>query len=370
MTNLEEYLNNLPIHFFFLVVDKFLDITLPNLTNFESISPWSLKIELTQKNSGRLLSHPNTLDYIKTHTPKGKTPAIIPFKPSPKVDLICHQQGWINISNTSQINRYLEDKIIFSKLMDDHQLPQIPHQIAPLNQESFVQAQDELGQKLVIQTHFGWAGNSSYIANSWDDVKLLIPTNTPVKFTPFWNGTSLINNCCLTPQGLIQSPIGRQYTGIPELTNNRLATVGRQWPAHISSEISQQIFAITSELSKLLIEKKYRGFFGLDFFVHQNKAYLLECNPRLTASFAFYTKIENRNNLDPLFYFHLLSFLANKYPININQQQRHLNTSLVGTELTKKNSIGATVKKLQKFEDLYSTTATYNISPSELQYFL
>lgn len=352
MTKIENYLNTLPYHFYFLVVDDFLDINLPNLTNFVSISPKTLGIQLEQKNSGRLLSHPECINFIKTHTPKGLTPAIIPFKPSPKIDLVCQQNGWVNISNPSKLNRFFEDKILFSKLLDEHSLPQIPHTVTTFTKDNFAIAQEQYGSLLVVQTHFGWAGNSSYLTDDYDKLSTTITIDTPIKISLFLTGTSLINNCCLTPQGLVQSPPGLQYTGIPALSKNPLATTGRQWPSHSRSLINDQIKKITISFSEILKSKGYLGFFGLDFFVSEDKVFLLECNPRLTASFAFYTAIEKNSNYEPLFFYHLLSFLPHDYRINqIEQNRRFTDTTVVGSEITLKGEEGNTINKYNAFID-------------------
>ena len=62
MNYLENLLKNSGFNFYFLVVDKFLDISLPQLSNFYSLFQDNLKI----KNSGFLLSQKNTQDQIKS----------------------------------------------------------------------------------------------------------------------------------------------------------------------------------------------------------------------------------------------------------------------------------------------------------------
>src|SRR5690606_398586 len=81
-----------------------------------------------------------------------------------------------------------------------------------------------------------------------------------------------------------------QYTGIPELTSVRAATVGNDWqiPAELlSPEQVKQISALTIKVGHYLQENHgYRGLFGLDMVVefHSGKIYLVEINPRQTAS--------------------------------------------------------------------------------------
>ena len=122
--SLLELLNQSNYDFYFLCVDKFLDIELPQLTNFYSISPEKLNITLEEKNSGRLLSHPATQQFITENSSKtGRLPAIIPFKPSAKIDLICQKNSWKLISNPATLNRFFEDKIKFTEICQKTYLP-------------------------------------------------------------------------------------------------------------------------------------------------------------------------------------------------------------------------------------------------------
>jgi biotin carboxylase len=113
--------------------------------------------------------------------------------------------------------------------------------------------------------------------------------------------------------------------------------------------VAQQVQKITLDFSKLISQINYLGFFGLDFLVDQNnQVYLLECNPRLTASFAFYTKLELSQNLFPLFLLHLAQFVDLPNIPTTNQIQTELNSTLIsGSEITRKVN-SKTIGKLQK----------------------
>ena len=357
MNYLENLLQNSGHSFYFLVVDKFLDINLPQLKNFQSI----FQENLTVKNSGFLLSQKNIQDKIKS-SPK---PVIIPFKPSAKIEKICQKNSWLNASNPAKVNRHLEDKIKFYQECSKNNLPVVPGFIGNFTKENFIEAQKKYGQKIVIQTHFGWAGNSTHLFDNFESANNSIPEETLAKFSPFLPGYSLLNNCTLLHHGLIQSPPALQYTGLPEYTKNPFATVGRQWPSLAPSDIQEKIKQISTDFSeKILTPLNYRGFFGLDFLVSENQVYLLECNPRLTASFAFYTQIELKNNLTPLFYFHLAEFINLDYQIDLLQEQsRFYNQNIIGSEITQRNSRGATIKKLNRFEIFSSTINPIQINP-------
>ena len=108
----------------------------------------------------------------------------------------------------------------------------------------------------------------------------------------------------------------------------------------------------------------YKGFFGLDFMVEKNDIYLLECNPRLTASFAFYNEIEINQNITPLFLIHLAQFLDIDITLDINkEQQRFYNQNIVGSEITAKNKQGKTIKKYHNFSIFTQKINPISISP-------
>jgi predicted ATP-grasp superfamily ATP-dependent carboligase len=362
--NVFDIFNQSPYIFYFLVVDEFLDISLPQLKNFHLIYAYKNKniknlknpylcleeqgTTLSAKNSGKLLSHPQVIDYIQK-TSDSLIPIIIPFKPSSKIEHLCHQFNWINAAVSAKINRFLEDKNQFYEFCQKNKLPTIPSNIDLFTKDNFLKYQKKYGQKLVLQSHFGWAGNSTFCSDNWQDLKNSFSTNTLVKFSPYISGYSLTNNCCLTKNGLVQSPPALQFTGIKPLTNNPFATVGRQWPSMAPKNITKKIGKITNNFSKSIKKINYQGFFGLDFLIDQNEnVYLLECNPRLTASFAFYTEIEIQKNLFPLLLLHLSQFIKISSIPKTNQIQKQLNSAnITGAELTQKTN-SKTIAKYQQ----------------------
>ena len=384
--DLENQINNSDFTYFFLVVDPFLDIKIyPNLKKFHLIYAYknpklsNLKqnkvpyfcleeqdITLPLKNSGLLLSQPQVINYINTNS-IGQS-AIIPFKPSAKIDFLCHKYNWKNISNPARLNRLFEDKLKFVQFCQQNNLPVIPSAVDKLTLQNFEKYQKQFGKSLVIQTHFGWAGQSTLQANQWSDISQILEPNTKVKFSPYIKKSySLLNNCCLTKQGLLQSPPALQYTGLPQFTQNPFSTVGRQWPSLASKNIHSQIKEITKNFSKILQSHNYLGFFGLDFLVDSSdKVYLLECNPRLTASFDFYTQLELKQKLTPLFYYHLATFSKIKFQLTQTEIDKRFSVNIIGSELTPKNESGQTLKKINVLKPLIDSLKHPIINPSDL----
>lgn len=343
--NLEKLINQSPYNLFLLVVNPFFDIKLPKLKNFYSIQ------KPKTKNSGRLLKDPETQNFINSICQKNnKKAAIIPFKPSPKISHLCQKNNWLLVANPPKLNRFFEDKVRFSLICQKHHLPIVPTAIDKFNSKNFKKYQTHFASPLVIQTRRGWTGQSTFKASRFSQIKQIISPQQVVKFSPLLPGYTLLNNCCLTKKGLIQSPPALQFTGLKPFTQNPFTTVGRQWPCLAPAPIQNQVKKLTQSFADLLAQKNYLGFFGLDFLVSQSQVYLLECNPRLTASFSFYTKLEQKHHLDPLFLFHLAEFLDLRPSFNLQKQQNRFNLPLVGHQLTYKDSSGNTTKVRQDFK--------------------
>lgn len=355
--NITDLINQSSFDIYFLVVDKFLDINVPKLKNFESLYSPDKKI----KNSGRLLSQTAIVNHILQKSKRTKRQvAIVPFKPSAKLEFLCKKHNWLLAANKTHLNRLLEDKLKFSPLCEKENIPVIPFKIDLLSEENFLKYQQLFGKTLVIQTHFGWAGNSTFFADNFSQIDQNL-TNTSVKFSPYFKGYSLLNNCCLIKHCLLQSPPALQYTGLKPLTQNPFTTVGRQWPSMASLSILKQIKLITEKFTEILKRLDYKGWFGLDFIVHKDKVFLSECNPRLTASFAFYTKIEERDHLTPLFYYHLAEFLNLNYQIDPANEASRFESSLSGSELVLRDENNRQIKKINRFFPFSNKTDPINI---------
>lgn len=306
--SLVSLLNDSAYHYFFLIVDPFLSFEPP--LGFKNItllfarncpgyqngkrrgdSVFCLESSLIN-NSGGLLAAASVQQYITDVCSKlEKNAAIIPFKPSAKVEKICRDRQWCYVASPAHINRLLEDKIKFYNLARGYHLPVVPSLITTFTQTNIDSAINNFKTNLVVQSHFGWAGKSTFKASSWVEIKDKLPLDTPVKISPFLPGYAVTNNCCLTSQGFLYSLPALQLTGIPTLTTNPFTTVGRQWPALTTPLQNSQIADISYQCSRLLAEYKFKGFFGLDFLITGSQIMLLECNARLTASFDFLSLI-------------------------------------------------------------------------------
>jgi hypothetical protein len=299
-------------------------------------------------NTGHLLAHPLVQDYIKRRS-KGQQPAIIYFKPSPKIDKIIRENGWLGIGNSSLLNRKFEDKINFYQLLKKNNLPTIEGEIVHSTKSNLKAVSNKLGFPLVISRNRGWAGKGSVFIK--DEKELLeniekTDNGQRVLVSRFVRGLTLINNACVLTSGEVMvSPPAIQISGISSLSGNPLSTCGRQWPAcSVSKDRLEKMSEITTKVGKLMFRSGYRGYFGLDFILEEGngRLSLLECNPRLTASFNFYNWLELKTNTFPLLAQHILSFVApeDKLPF-LKTSLSGLADEIVGGELVQRNNFSS-----------------------------
>jgi len=312
------------------------------------VKVFCLERVLKQKNrifrsTGKIIDHPLVLEYIKKES-SGETPQILFFKPSSKIDLICKKFGFNRLGNPSPLNRIFEDKISFYDLCRQEGLPVPEGELTKLAQaENFEETAKKYGLPFVVQFGRGWAGSTTFFVNNESELaelKAKYP-DIPVKITEFIKGITLLNNACIFAGKVLTSPPAMQIPSFPNWTSLAAATCGRQWPAEIGPAKTKEIDALTEKVGRLMAEKGYRGFFGLDFLLEDKtgRIFLSENNARLTASAPFFTKLEiealNNRKAErlPLTAFHLLSFLDLKEAESLS----YLKTEVCGSEIVFRN---------------------------------
>jgi len=289
------------------------------------------------KNSAALLGHPLTLKFIEK-TKGHRTPAILYFKPQTRIDRLIKEKKWKALNNPARLQRKIENKLRFLEICQKLNIPHPPGKIKILNLKNTEKLFKLYFSSLIVQSAHGWAGNNTFLLTNNKNLKKHPLFNQKVKISQYIPGLTLINNAVVTQHGTIQSPPALQFTGLPGLTPTTLGTCGRQWPAPIKKKTRRKIIKITEKIGDYLSQIDYKGFFGLDFQLSKNEeVYLIEINPRLTASFSFYTHLELQKKLTPLLFFHILSHLDLPCKIKIKEEQKRAdNLKIIGSELTQK----------------------------------
>lgn len=249
-------------------------------------------------------------------------------------------RGWQLLANPPEIRLPWEHKAVFRKRLLAMGLPAL--QFAALDLESLTPEKcsslmEQWGSPLVIQIPgFPQGGGRSsfmvreapeilHLRRAWGQGVHRDHRFQEVMVSPWVQGPSLSMEGCVTPWGVLVSPLQLQLVDIPHVLpqGGFGRFCGHQWGARMPQEpwVEELARSITLEVGHAMAREGYRGIFGLDFALDQeNQAlWVLECNPRYTGAFPTLTLLQWANGLVPLEVFHVLSFLAHG-PVKIPRE--------------------------------------------------
>ncbi len=288
------------------------------------------------RNAALILDQPAVLSFIKEKS-AGKRPNILFFKPQKKIEVLARRYGFNLLGNPVEINRLFEDKVAFFELCQRKGIRVLDGEINLLTDCQYEKLVDRFGEPIAIQFGRGWAGNTTFFVGSGQELEDLKSRfgSLKVKTSRFIEGITVLNNAVIFEDRTFLSRPALQVRADGQLTATQGGTGGRQWPAPLLPAQEEMITEITQEVGKLMIQKGYRGFFGLDFLVDQQdgSVYLSENNARLTASVPFYTKMELREKAFPLLGYHLLAFME-----TAGRPEEYLAPLVKGSEIVIRNT--------------------------------
>jgi len=127
------------------------------------------------KNSGKLLKNKKVLDFIKKES-KTRMANIISFKPSPKIQKICKDNGFKYLGNNWELNRELENKIKFVDITNKLKISNAKSKKIKIeDQKRFKDKFDFKNKnKYVIQFSRGYSGNSTFLVKNKNDLEGII----------------------------------------------------------------------------------------------------------------------------------------------------------------------------------------------------
>lgn len=302
------------------------------------------------RSSAILLDQDVVKKYIKDNTPPGVQAAVVVFKPSLAAEKIASENNWKFLNNPTALSKGIEDKFNFLFIAKSLHIRIPDAETIDFGRLSYWELK-KYYDYFVIQLKSGYAGNSTFFIRSNDDYHNLMDTifrdpfskkTFPVKVSKFIHGVPATINACVTSGDIYIGKPCYQITGEELCTNNRSTTCGNDWGAlSLSAKASREITEITQKIGQYLKEKEYKGIFGLDFIVadKNDDVYLIEINPRFVASIPFYTKLEIKNSVFPMFALHFLDFLGIEYEISPSAKELFGKnvSAILGSQLVLRN---------------------------------
>jgi hypothetical protein len=263
------------------------------------------------------------------------------------------KENFTVLNNTASLTRALENKVSqFQWLEQTAIAAHLPQSKVARIGELEALVKESINGGVVVQLPFGHTGSSTFMITSVDSLKSYPDLNEQIKQYPnracrvveMIHGQAFTVNGCIYGNKVLVAGLSYQYTGISGLTNNPATTVGNDWmlPQQLLSQVQiEQIRLLAEGVGMALIDKGFRGFFGIDLVVDQNtgKPYLIEINPRQIASVPMHTKLQLESGQLPLAVFNLAEFLGiTDIVVDSDQYNRVGVESLAGAQIFLRSS--------------------------------
>jgi hypothetical protein len=125
---------------------------------------------------------------------------------------------------------------------------------------------------------------------------------------------------CVTSDDIFVGPAQAQLVGNPYLTSSHQGDIqfcgGRIADGLLSSELYKKATSAVRLVGKELQKEGYRGIFGMDFLVSEDKLYVLEVNPRMTGLTPLLAFLQEEM---PFLLLHILELARSPYEVTQRQ---------------------------------------------------
>ncbi|MBN1352669.1 ATP-grasp domain-containing protein [candidate division KSB1 bacterium] len=211
------------------------------------------------------------------------------------------------------LKNYFDNKLILYKKLPELKLRVVPGEITRISQVNFNQLSKRYDLPFVIQLPIGSSGNNTFFIYNEEEFRRIVPRlqKTEFKVARYLPSYSLNVNAVLFRGKVHISAPSVQVIGVSQCANRPSIFCGNDFgaTARVPIKIIEESYRVTTILSRWLNSEGYRGIFGVDLLVSDDKLYAIEINPRMQNSTDVLTISQIRKNQIPLIGLHLLEFL-------------------------------------------------------------
>lgn len=223
---------------------------------------------------------------------------VLTFKPSRRVQDGVQALGGHVLLAEAALARGLENKNLLPTLAREAGV-EIPTQASYARAEAldFVALRERFGAPFVAQSPRGFMGRRTFAVYSeeqWSTLRQELGPR-PVKIAALVRGRPATVNAVVDHAGacVVTAPIV-QVTGVPWLTPFPLGSCGNDFCWRGGPDPGEGPAIVAERIGAAIAARGYRGHFGIDLVVEDGRSWLIEVNPRLTASFALYSAFQPR----------------------------------------------------------------------------
>ena len=223
------------------------------------------------------------------------------------------------LANPVEIKTRFDDKVSFRRQAVEAGLSVPPGDVATLGDlgdKEFA----EFGPAMIISERIGSSGNQTHLIESTEALERMRREliekwgpDAPVIVTAFLDGPALgaAGVICSGKPWMSQPSV--MFTGIPGCSMHRFDYAGSDYAAYrlVSEDSRRKIQEATLKIGDWIAEAGYRGIYGVDFIVCNDKPYAIELNPRVLGTTQLMTELEEIETAAPTTtYWHLAEFLG------------------------------------------------------------
>jgi hypothetical protein len=233
------------------------------------------------QSTSELLGNAKSLKWLRS---LGKDLRFLVFKPANRIRQFIENESWELISPDVHVCRQLEDKVSFFDLAQKYDLTIPRSEIVLWDETKIEEYHQNFGNPMIVQERMGHAGSCTHVVRASQPVQEL-KLGTRVKLSEFITGPTYTFNAYVSPKGkLVISRVYQQLMDVPQWNEFEMGTVGISPELNLSKEVYERLRELLLKTSQMFQDVKYSGFFGMDLIWNGQKWYLIECNPRFTAS--------------------------------------------------------------------------------------
>jgi len=249
------------------------------------------------------------------------------------------------------LKNYFDNKLILYNQLPELHLRVIPGEITKLSSVTFRQLSKKYGLPFVIQLPIGSSGNNTFFIFNEKEFEHIFPRieKSDFKVSRYLPSYSLNINAAIIRNRTYVSFPSVQIVGARQCATRPSIFCGNDFgvSAQVPISIIEESYRTTKIMSRWLISEGYRGIFGLDLLVSDDKVYVIEINPRLQNSTDVLTISQLRKKQIPLIALHLLEFLdsADFSPVETEQFQQQQGAQVILHNLERKRvSVNGEIK--------------------------
>lgn len=275
------------------------------------------------------------------------------------------KQGWKPCGMPPQERRAFDRRDAFGQMAKEADI-RTPdsHVVTDCTKETVAEFLREHGST-VLQEMDGTAGMGINILHDMEDVTCLTDKDCigVRRLSKYVHGSDTSCTGCIINGQVIVSPVRHMIIGCQGVASRATQFCGNDWNMDLPKEATVQHQEIVRKLGALLMEKGYKGIFGVDAIWNEEDRhiYALEINPRLLGSGQLYALQQMERDEPVLLGLHLLSFLDVSVEVPAEIQEQMTSTSMTGSHLILRNLLGKTVQVNGDVEPGIYTLATEGI---------